>query len=414
MFKESNDRIEHPNLSILPPLKSLSVLDIDEYAYLWETGILIGKSIHTLRELRIGMASYLSGPDGWASSKMIDHIGSMGVIGAITFMIYVCCDKTGVPKFRSSESFSRVKSEVLKTTTQDNIGFLNPILVFSYLLESSSYKTEGLISQCNGLEDMPRLHDLQTPKSHETKLEPFDDLPSARNLNETLRQSSDETLNRRPEHTTLCEHRLCLEVLEIERVPLTICVLLATIDWSVMSSLTLLRCGSHEQLWKALRTEYAPYPTSSTTLEVPSPKSAKLSKPKSCGISSDFHPTSPLVYPLNLKKIHTDAVSPCLISFLNETLAPNSLEWLFLQDGRQYVSQVTLDTIHRGPIRRHRASIKKLMVDSAIGKSNKTHNQKREKWMFNRELLKFITSGKMCHLKELTMAIDYKDWVSNN
>jgi hypothetical protein len=42
-----------------------------------------------------------------------------------------------------------------------------------------------------------------------------------------------------------------------------------------------------------------------------------------------------LQYHLNLRKIHTDAASPALISFLKETLAPNTLETLFLQDRRR-------------------------------------------------------------------------------
>jgi hypothetical protein len=40
-------------------------------------------------------------------------------------------------------------------------------------------------------------------------------------------------------------------------------------------------------------------------------------------------------YHLNLRKIHTDAASPALISFLKDTLAPNTLETLFLQDRKR-------------------------------------------------------------------------------
>ena len=34
--------------------------------------------------------------------------------------------------------------------------------------------------------------------------------------------------------------------------------------------------------------------------------------------------------------------------------------------------------------------------------------------MPNRDVLNFITSGRMSSLRELSIAIDYKDWVSNN
>lgn len=53
----SQNRVEYPTLSVLPPLKSLSVLDIDELAYLDEMSILVAKSQHKLRELRVGIAT---------------------------------------------------------------------------------------------------------------------------------------------------------------------------------------------------------------------------------------------------------------------------------------------------------------------------------------------------------------------
>jgi hypothetical protein len=33
--------------------------------------------------------------------------------------------------------------------------------------------------------------------------------------------------------------------------------------------------------------------------------------------------------------------------------------------------------------------------------------------MMNREILTFITSGRMSSLRELAVSIDYKDWVSH-
>ena len=117
---------------------------------------------------------------------------------------------------------------------------------------------------------------------------------------------------------------------------------------------------------------------------------------------------------MNLKRIHTDAVSSSLINFLKDTLAPNSIEWLFLQEGRPYTSSVTIDAIYRGPLRRHKASLKKLMIDSSDrtlgGRAALNHRWK--KWIFNREVLNFVTSGKMSSLRELGMAVDYRDWVS--
>ena len=53
------ERVEHPNFSDLPPLKSLSVLDIDELQYLDEMSVLIERSLDKLRELRVGMAKQI-------------------------------------------------------------------------------------------------------------------------------------------------------------------------------------------------------------------------------------------------------------------------------------------------------------------------------------------------------------------
>ncbi|TKA61921.1 hypothetical protein B0A49_09337 [Cryomyces minteri] len=52
----ATDRVESPTFSVLPPLKSLSVLDIDELPYLDEMSVLIGRSQSRLRELRVGIA----------------------------------------------------------------------------------------------------------------------------------------------------------------------------------------------------------------------------------------------------------------------------------------------------------------------------------------------------------------------
>lgn len=74
----SQNRVEYPTLSVLPPLKSLSVLDIDELAYLDEMSILIAKSQKKLRELRVGIASKAAQKDfalPWdgPSLQQVDH-----------------------------------------------------------------------------------------------------------------------------------------------------------------------------------------------------------------------------------------------------------------------------------------------------------------------------------------------------
>jgi hypothetical protein len=46
----------YPTFSVLPPLKSLTVLDIDEIGYLDEMAVLIGRSKDTLEELHVGIS----------------------------------------------------------------------------------------------------------------------------------------------------------------------------------------------------------------------------------------------------------------------------------------------------------------------------------------------------------------------
>jgi hypothetical protein len=195
---------------------------------------------------------------------------------------------------------------------------------------------------------------------------------------------------------------LRLEVLELERVPLSVPVLLKAFDWTLLTTLTLLHCNNHEQLWKSLRRTYtprSPYPAGS-------PSSSSKAYKASYTLRTE--------YGLSLKKVHTNAVSPALISFLKETLAPNTLEVLFLQEGRSYSSTVTVDAIYRGPLRRHRGSLKKLMIDSSEKgpDGHATTSSRWRRWMLNREIITFISSGRMNGLRELAVSIDYKDWVS--
>lgn len=106
-------------------------------------------------------------------------------------------------------------------------------------------------------------------------------------------------------------------------------------------------------------------------------------------------------------------MSPSLIAFLKETLAPNSLEVLFLQEGRGYQSTVSVEAIYRGALRRHRGSLRKLMIDSGEkgdGVVGGTGTRWR-RWMLSREILGFVTGGRMDKLRELAVSIEYKDWV---
>ena len=128
--------------------------------------------------------------------------------------------------------------------------------------------------------------------------------------------------------------QLKLETLALERVPLSISILVYTnaINWSCLSSLTILNCPNHERLWKALRRKFSPFPaTSSSTIH---PAGASLKHGTSTGNThhshhrtrgTHQHTPGHLDYKIRLKKIHTDCVTPLLIAFIKDTLPPNSL-----------------------------------------------------------------------------------------
>lgn len=71
--------VEYPTFSILPPLKSLTVLNIDDLSYLDEMSVLIERSASHLRELQIGISKKACGshaftqPWDGANLQQVDH-----------------------------------------------------------------------------------------------------------------------------------------------------------------------------------------------------------------------------------------------------------------------------------------------------------------------------------------------------
>lgn len=414
------DRVEHPTFSVIPALKSLSVLDIDELPYLDEMSILIARSQAKLRELRIGIAAHAQQRDWvtvWEGEglQQVDYsttstaacsIGEKrlgGVLGILVGRIHnmrhseePLSQKPGAAGITERS----VEATPMKTTVSQPLPSIASLSLhereadqdvdhFGNPMDDSSM-TEGVSvfdNQPVGVEQAP--HSAHPDKSN-LKSHPMHSLHE---------QSTHEQDSLQHAAEPLLTGKLKLEVLELERVPLSVPVLRRAFDWSMLSTLTLLHCSNHEQLWKTLRRAYTPRP--------PYPGSPSSSKAYKASYTLRSE------YQLNLKRIHTNTVSPSLISFLKETLAPNSLEVLFLQEGRSYSSTVTVDAIYKGPLKRHRASLKKLMIDSGEkGPDGHTTTSSRwRRWMLNREILTFITSGRMNSLRELAVSIDYKDWV---
>ncbi|KAI1482766.1 hypothetical protein F4774DRAFT_368925 [Daldinia eschscholtzii] len=367
-IKYSESHVEYPTFSVLPPLKSLTVLDIDELAYLDEMSVLIERSKSCLRELRVGisqkarMADFVLTWDSY-TLQQVDHdarwpgesqIGERrlgGVLGVLVGRIYDIRRKP-VTKVQIKES-------------------LDPTL------------EQGSASQL-GVGFGPSANGGFSPFTHANSTAPREVPPLNQQrpgVSPALGQGTNESFAERKR----LDGKLQLETLELERVPLSIQVCTKAFDWSVLTSLTILDCMFVEHLWRTLKRQFHP-----TAPAHGSP------------------PGTPTQYHLALKHIHTNTPSNTLISFIKETLAPNSLEVLFLQDRRRVPhSAVKLDQVFKGAIKRHRLSLKKLLLDSS---DESGEGRRWESWVLSSEMISYITSGRMPNLRELAVAIDYKDW----
>lgn len=361
--------VEHPSLSVLPPLKSVTVLDIDESAYVEELAVLIERSRHRLTELRIGIASHA------AKSKWL-RCGTSSDTAVVTSSEWPRA--SGVLGI-----LSRGATE--EQIQQDDSATVASTAELSMPSDGSADTSPENVSNPSGQEAVSppsaEPHIPQDPKSP----------PSA---------CSDMPTNKIPSPVSASEpdvEMLKLEVLELERIPLSVPTLLPAIDWTRLTTLTIMQCDDHEKLWRALRRKYAP----------PSPRSQDKGKGRRRS-SSDS-----LDFSLNIKHLRTDSVSPYLMLFVKDALAPNTLESVYLHDSARYSSVVQIDAIYRHIFRKHRLSLRKVLVD-ANGRRTIADLPSSQwyKWMFNHEMVSFVTSGRMPQLKELGMAMYYRDWVS--
>lgn len=399
-------RVEFPTFSILPPLRSLTVLDIDEQSYVEEMGVLIENSLHKLRELRLGMADHAQ-YDSWAMPTEDRSLLAPPLVpseyrpqqqgGIIGILIHRFCDPKQASRAEISASIKNLeltKSMVDVTAT--------PMGKAEALDQDGSEVAQ--ISRLMSEHSLEEASPIDTPSLHVSK-----------RRKEGVIETSDVRFEGGPTPTgdssSTSTRRMQLDTLELERIYLSVSALSRGVDWTRLASITLLGCRNHESLWKELRQKYAP----STRTRTPSSSSRNVST----SLGSIFTPrnltpfskdTAPSdEYRLNIKKIHTDTVSTALIQFIRDALAPNSLEALFLQENSTYKSSVGIDVIYRGAIRRHRGSLRKLLIDSECRKDDELGTASWRRWVFNRELMGCLTSGKM-HLRELCMSIDYKDW----
>lgn len=359
--------VEHPSLSVLPPLKSVTVLDIDEPAYVEELAILIDRSRHRLTELRIGIAAKCN-RHGWIKcQKNIQHV--MGCPGP--------WPKSG-----------GVLSILSKHDPEARMGGREWLAWMA-----SKNKSEGPTEGAFYTEEM------KTEEFHAHQN--ADSSPAPSQTNDAAKD------NERPQSIephyaadATDDDKLNLEILELERIPLCVPNLLPTINWTRLVTLTLMQCHDHEDLWRALRRKYAP--------------PAVSSKRRPSGGNDQGSSKTPNLsdYPLNIKHLRTDSASPYLMLFIKDALAPNTLESVYLHNTPDHDSNVHADAIYKHILRKHRLSLQKVLVDASDRNAlAEDLHTSWHKWMFTHEMVSFVTSGRMPQLRELGMTMRYRDWV---
>ncbi|KAJ5809492.1 uncharacterized protein N7503_001710 [Penicillium pulvis] len=360
--------VEHPSLSVLPPLKSVAVLDIDETAYVEELAVLIERSRHRLVELRIGVAlkAHLS---PWVvcakdTDPVTDYNLSWPKAGGV---LSILSKRDSLPQPVTSLLPSTCDLLQLDASTENDV-------------KSEDYIARQGSSSPSSIDQQPSIH-----ANDSTASSP----PGSKNL---APKASGPIYG--PPHTS--DEKLNLEVLELERVPLSIPHLLPQLDWTRLTTLTLMRCEEHENLWRALRRKYAP----------PQPPQKRPQKGERRRSSLSRYD-----YSLNIKHLRTDTVTPYLMLFIKDALAPNTLESVYLHEAPNFESNVNIEAIYRHILRKHRLSLRKILVDASERNGNVDSLSTRwHKWMFNQEMVSFVTSGRMPQLRELGMAMHYRDW----
>jgi hypothetical protein len=464
----AQNRVESPTFSVLPPLRALAVLDIDELAYLDEMSVLIAKSKDRLRELRIGISKKAVTRDfvlAWDGPglQQVDHsatwpgapstIGEKRLGGVLGILLGRVFDIRKKPKLSiRSKRVNSIPKPLQNDDAQEESEVSDQLGHITQLVSEESPSVEGGTSTAHPEDELtanmtlhhglvlastilsdagggdfvvdtfhaidvpvsatitsPGIEFVQPQPSPSASIAPAKALITTEDRNIPQSPSIESSLGDR-EHL---DGKLKIRVLELERVPLSIAVLHKAFDWSLITSLTILDCAYHESLWKMLKKHFQPQICPRSALAATSFVRHSIS----ANSTSKAVPNVPMEYQLNLKKIHTDFATPALIQFLKETLAPNTLEVLFLQDRRKNTPPpVSINDIYRGPLKRHRRSLKKLLIDSSDripkGPSTSTDSGRWRNWMLNHEVLAFLTSGNMASLRELSVAIDYKDWVS--
>ncbi|GAB1215305.1 hypothetical protein ATERTT37_004491 [Aspergillus terreus] len=379
---------------------SLSVLDIDEVAYLEETAVLIDKSWDKLKELRIGISTkiyqldWLKPAGGWSLAQDLPYVWISGwpKAGGVLGVLFSGSGLKNEPQGAGGCSMKgdcaqAEPSRESATPTGPTTGGSGN----SSTEPSSSESPHAAPSSQAGL--------VGAEMGNRSSTEAVNPSPEQKNSTEAPGSPAKTDGPTVEGPASPGRGPLKLETLELERVALSIAVMTQMLDWSRITSLTVLRCEGHEKLWRALRRQFTPSPA---------PRSGSKSGKKDTSSPMSSSPE----YTLRIKHLHTDAVSPYLLLFIKDALAPNTLETVFLHDASMYDSIVHVDAIYRNVMRNHRSSLRKILIDSTERSPSgiEIASSRWRKWMFTREMISFVTSGRMPRLREISMTIRSKDW----
>ncbi|KAK6503350.1 hypothetical protein TWF481_008373 [Arthrobotrys musiformis] len=387
---DSSRKIERPTFSGFKGLKSLSVLDLDELVYLREMALAVEKSHSTLRELRLGIAVHAV-TKRWVHDDMEtitpDTPDGHGEGGAIGIIVGKICD------FNKRAPTTTTSLSTSQAATADNALTQEQL---AQILQGQQQAQQTAQGDTENAASTSGASTINTAVATIATSVP----PAAKTSSKSKKEGSGPS------------KQLRLQTLELERVPISTRVLTKAIDFTYLVNLTLLNCTNQSKLFKTLKRKFSPYPPSVLI------KLNKLAISPGSITKPPLH-IPPPTYRLHLKKIHTDMVSTSLIEFLHSTLAPNSLETLFLQEaaGDHYISGVDLSQILSDVLRRHRLSLQRLLIDSYVQNPDsplepqitvQAITTRKSKWCFNQETISFVTE--MPRLRELAFGIDYSDW----
>jgi hypothetical protein len=165
----SQSRVEYPTLSVLPPLKSLSVLDIDELDYLDEMSVLIAKSKDSLRELRVGISNKAvsrdfafawDGPDlhqvdhkaKWPGASTIGKKRLGGVLGVLVGRVFDIRRKQKA-KIEKKESLVPMASATVVSSPTPQVHFNGSTSASEgFIAEEEAAENESLEGSSHGKE----------------------------------------------------------------------------------------------------------------------------------------------------------------------------------------------------------------------------------------------------------------------